>query len=279
MSSIQYITAFAAGVAIHLFYFNRGEHHMHGVRCVQTYIIACVASILLAKHHEQPLSTTFILIGPVFLSGLLSSLLTYRIFLSPLKKFPGPLPSRISNLWLSFGIIGKSSHAHLKVQDLHEEYGDFVRIGSNDLSIMYPPAVNQIYGPNSVCTKSGWYDQDSPLTSMHTTRSRQIHAVRRRIWSPAFSDKAIRGYEKRIQPYVEELAKKIDEHEGKSVNVSDWFNFFGYDCMGDVGFSRDFGMVEGGKEHFAIGLLKEGMQVLSVLRKCLQSLAFVFLCT
>jgi hypothetical protein len=239
---------------------------MHGVRILQAYIVLSAATALFfTRTLEKSLQSTLLLIGPAFLSGLLTSLLTYRIFLSPLNKFPGHILSRVTNLWLSFGVIGKSSHAHFKVQKLHEEYGDFVRVGSNDLSIIDPRAVDIIYGHSSACRKSGWYDQDSPLNSMHTTRSKQVHALRRRIWSPAFSDKAIRGYEKRIQPYVDELAKKIGDFDGKAVNVSDWFNFFGYDAMGDMAFGKNFGMIEKGEEHFAIGLLKEGMSVLSVL--------------
>jgi hypothetical protein len=274
MTTLQYITAFTLGAASHVLYFHRGEHHMNGVRLLQAYTaIGAAITLLATRTFEQPLQSILILIGPTFLSGLLTSLLTYRLFLSPLNKFPGPFLSRFSNLWLSFGVIGTSSHAHIKVQKLHEQYGDFVRVGSNDLSILDPRGVNIIYGHSSACSKSGWYDQDSPLNSMHTTRSKQVHAVRRRVWSPAFSDKAIRGYEKRIQPYVEELAKKIEEFHGKAVNVSDWFNFFGYDAMGDMAFGKNFGMVEKGEEHFAIKLMKEGLSVLSVLCKSL------FLCS
>jgi hypothetical protein len=268
MATLQFLTAFGAGIATHMLYFHRGEHHMYGVRYLQAYTVLSVSAILiLTKSYEQPLSTVLILIGPMFLSGLVISLLAYRLFISPLSAFPGPNISRISNLWLSFGVVGKSSHLHIRIQELHAKYGDFVRIGSNDLSIVDPKAVQIIYGNGSKCTKSSWYDQDSPMNSMHTTRSAQVHALRRRVWSPAFSDKAVRGYEKRIQPYVDELARKIEEFKGGVVNVGDWFNFFGYDVMGDVAFGKGFGMIEGGEEHFAIGLLKEAMQAMSLLRE------------
>jgi hypothetical protein len=267
MAIVLYPAAFAAGIITHLLYFNRGEHHMYGVRYLQAYTFLVISTVLVAtKSYEQPLSISLMLIGPAFLSGLLTSLLTYRLFFSPLNKFPGPYLSRISNLWLSFGVVGKSSQLHIKVQDIHAKYGDFVRIGSNDLSITDPKAVQIVYGQGSKCRKSSWYDQDSPLNSMHTTRSRKVHALRRRVWSPAFSDKAIRGYEKRIQPYVDELVRKIEGFDGGAVNVADWFNFFGYDVMGDVAFGKGFGMIEGGEDHFAIGLLKEAMQPMSLLR-------------
>jgi hypothetical protein len=269
MYQIQIPLALFAGVAAHLLYFNRGEHHMHGVKYLQAIIVTSAASILvLTKALEYDLQhalSTVAVANSSFLLGIYSSLLVYRLFLNPLNKFPGPLGARITNLWLSTA-IGKTSHAHFTIQDLHRKYGDFLRVGSNDLSIADPKAVNIIYGAGSKCRKAAWYDQDYPLTSMHTSRNRQSHDVRRRIWSPAFSDKALRGYEKRIEPYVDELMSKIQEFKGKPVDVGKWFNFFGYDAMGDLAFGKDFGMLSSGEEHFAINLLNEGMQPMALLR-------------
>lgn len=50
---------------------------------------------------------------------------------------------------------------------------------------------------------------------MHTSRNRPMHDKRRRIWSPAFSDKALRGYEKRVQKYNDLLIKQISAFSGK----------------------------------------------------------------
>ena len=63
------------------------------------------------------------------------------------------------------------------------------------------------------------YDGDAPLTSMHTSRDRPLHDKRRRIWSPAFSDKALRNYEQRVKPYADQLLRRIEGAKGKPVNV------------------------------------------------------------
>jgi hypothetical protein len=235
--SIQYAIPFATGIASHVLYFNRGEHHMHGVRYLQASLTLSLASILfLHKAQDQTLQnaiTTVAVLGGTFLSGLYTSLLVYRIFLSPLNKFPGPFGARISNFWLSTH-IGTSSHALFKVQDLHKKYGPVVRVGSNDLAIADADFVNPIYGHGSKCKKSAWYDSDNPLCSMHTTRSKAVHDKRRRVWSPAFSDKALRGYEKRLEPFADSLLQRLQSFEGESVNVAKWFNYFGYDVMGDL---------------------------------------------
>ena len=70
-------------------------------------------------------------------------------------------------------------------------------------------------GVKSKCIKAQWYSNDWPLMSMHTTRDKGMHDRRRRIWSPAFSEKALRGYENRIGRYNELLLKHIEENEGE----------------------------------------------------------------
>ncbi|KAK3064939.1 hypothetical protein LTS18_001733 [Coniosporium uncinatum] len=97
---------------------------------------------------------------------------------------------------------------------------------------------------------------------MHTERSRTLHDARRRIWSPAFSDKALRGYEERIKPYEEKLVQQFRAFGGQSINVSEWFNYFSFDVMGDLAFGESFQMLEKGEEHWAIKLLNEGMEPL-----------------
>jgi hypothetical protein len=49
-----------------------------------------------------------------------------------------------------------------------------------------------------------------------------------------------------------------------SVRITDWFNFYSFDVMGDIGFSRSFGMVEKGEEDPMIKLLHASMQPLAI---------------
>ena len=55
---------------------------------------------------------------------------------------------------------------------------------------------------------------------MHTSRDRPMHDKRRRIWSPAFSDKSLRNYEQRVKPYADQLLQRIEAARGKPVNVA-----------------------------------------------------------
>lgn len=96
---------------------------------------------------------------------------------------------------------------------------------------------------------------------MHTTRDKALHDRRRRVWAPAFSDKALREYETTVQELNEKLISRVGEFEGKPVDVTTWFNLYSFDVMGRLAFGKDYHMVENGKRHWALDLLTEGMAI------------------
>jgi hypothetical protein len=72
------------------------------------------------------LSISAIIVGYLF--GLFSSIVAYR--LSPrhrLYKFPGPRLAAVSKFWHVWQC--RDSRNHELMDNLHEEYGDFARIG------------------------------------------------------------------------------------------------------------------------------------------------------
>lgn len=258
--------AAVAGVATHLGYFNRSEHHLYPYKYLQGFLIlfsAVVSAFVYANNEPIPhASVKACSLAGFYLGGLYTSLIIYRGFLHPLRKFPGPSGAKFLNLWYSTQL--GNADAYKQITQLHQKYGEFLRIGPADLSIIHPEAVSTIYGPKSTCRKGIFYDCTYPNTSVHTERHEPTHELRRRTWSPAFSDKAIRGYEERTKVYRDVLIKKIAGFKGQPVNVSKWFNFFSFDVMGDLAFAKSFDMLEDSKEHWAIKLLNEGMGVVTL---------------
>ena len=95
---------FVAGAATHVGFFNRGEHHMYGNRYLQIFVCAFITISLAIMGQEIPSSQAFLLTATLagyYLSGLYGSLITYRIFLSPIRMFPGPFWAKISNVTFS----------------------------------------------------------------------------------------------------------------------------------------------------------------------------------
>ena len=258
------ITAAVAGVLSHVCYFNRGEHHFYGVRYLQAFIATFVLAVLGLCQQGQALDEALAQVIPIiscYLAGVYASLIAYRAIFHPLNKFPGPFGARISRLWLSAHL--KDGDLYRKVHRMHEQYGDFVRVGSSDLSITNPKAISAIYGQGSKCTKSDYYDLTKPMVSLQTLRVKALHDQRRRTWSPAFSDKALRGYEERTAKYGSQLLSRIQAFDGQPVNVSRWFNIYGFDVMGDLAFGASFKMLETSDEHWAFTLVHDGMAPMS----------------
>ena len=247
-----------AGIASHVLFFNRAEHHMYGAKYLTTFLgLFVLSTTILVKFAGDPLAlalTRVTVLAISYLSGLYGSLLVYRIVLHPLKRFPGPVAARISSLWFSTQL--GNADAHQQLLRLHEKYGDFVRIGSSDLSITHPKGVDAIYGFGSQCTRAPFYDITYPMISMQTIRQRALHDKRRRVWSHAFSDKALHGYESRMEVYRNQMIQQISDKDGGPTNITQAFTLYGYDVMGDLAFSKSFNMLRNSEEHWAIGVLR-----------------------
>lgn len=218
MSFLPSLAAIGAGIASHLLYFKHGEHHLYSLRYIQGFVAVSFLTIVVRNRLEHvPVSLALVstaTFAVLFFTGLYSSLLVWRTFFNPLNKIPGPYGARISRLGQLYA--NRRADRHRNLRKLHEQFGKYVRLGPNDISVTDPRAINVINGVQSKCTKAAWYDMDYPLISLHTTRDRAGHDRRRRVWSPAFSDKALRGYEMRIQKYNDMLMNGIEARTGGS---------------------------------------------------------------
>jgi len=55
------------------------------------------------------------------------------------------------------------------------------------------------------------------------------------------------------------LLAHIEKTKGQSVNVTDWFNFYSFDVMGDLAFGKSFGMLKEGIKHYFMTSLHADM--------------------
>lgn len=220
------------------------------------------ATIAWIKYSDAGLSdssifATALSLTSCWLCGIYVSLIVYRSFLHPLNKFPGPWQARVTDLWLCSKLTGLDAYTLL--HDLHREYGHYVRVGSNTLSIADPEIMQPAYGARAVATKSDFYDAAAPHHSMQTTRDKGLHDRRRRVWAPAFSDRAIREYESAVAEMNEAVTARIDK--GGSINVQLLFNLYSFDVMGRLAFGKDYEMIRSGERPRALEILTEGMKL------------------
>ncbi|KAK7537322.1 cytochrome P450 [Phyllosticta citribraziliensis] len=184
------------------------------------------------------------------LLGLFLSIIVQRLFLSPLRKYPGPFLAKITKFYTMVLQVRSGNQLYKDIRKMHEEYGDIVRTGPRELSILKPSAIPLIYGAKSKCTKSTFYSQAKVYAeedhNVFALRNHQEHAWRRRKMDRGLSIKALNSYEPRVRAKVDLLLDQLLARQGQPINTTDWMSFFSFDAMGDLAYGRDFKMLAKG---------------------------------
>ena len=122
--------AASLGVASHLMYFIKGEHHQESVRYVQLlfFVPIIITYVLFSITHNVAGSLgASAALTISWLAGLYASMLTYRLFFHRLHKFPGPFMYKTSKLW-HVAQLGELDNFR-KLDAMHKQYGEYVRVG------------------------------------------------------------------------------------------------------------------------------------------------------
>lgn len=98
-------------------------------------------SALLAPHYGQYPAVA--LSFAVYYTTLTASIVVYRLSpFHPLAKYPGPVLAKVSRCW--FAHVALKGKQHLVLVELHNRYGDIVRIGESSKLPSFAP-----YSPDS----------------------------------------------------------------------------------------------------------------------------------
>ncbi|KAF4301045.1 Cytochrome P450 [Botryosphaeria dothidea] len=197
------------------------------------------------------------LLGGVVVTALVYSIgqVIYNLYFHPLRKFPGPRIYATSRIPYIFALLG--GKINQTIVDAHKKYGEVVRIAPDELSfISGDTAWQDIYGFRGAKKPEfgkdlHWYSvSPNGVRSMLST-SREDHARVRRIFSHAFSDKALREQEPLIQRYIDLLVQRLHEKTaaGADVDMVRYYNFTTFDIIGDLTFGESFGCLESDDYH------------------------------
>ncbi|KAI9298337.1 cytochrome P450 [Neoconidiobolus thromboides FSU 785] len=180
----------------------------------------------------------------------------YNLFFSPLSKIPGPLIHQIFPSY--FRIFTFSGDMHTYIRDLHEKYGEAVRLNWNSVSFSSDEATKVIYSTYAF-PKSGFYHGFQVIgETIIGTMDKDFHRQRKKILAPSFSDKAIGNIEYLVKENVDNLVNKVGEMalENKDFDFGLLFHYFSFDVIGDVAYGRSFDMIKNGY-HPVIGWIKD----------------------
>jgi cytochrome P450 len=206
----------------------------------------------------------------IFFATMSLSMAAYRVFFHRLRRFPGPLSCKLS-MW-SWPLTDWIGTRHHKIQEMHQRWGDYVRIGPREISVANPEALEVIYGPTGSSTKvtrGPWYqaqEMTPNIYSLQTEPKIPDHNRRRRDWDPAFKITALETYQPSILRNSELLLGQIEQLSTKGiVDIKECMLWFGFDVMGELGFGRSFGTLKDAKTSSIVHLVEFGARAINTM--------------
>jgi hypothetical protein len=133
------ILGLVLGVTTHLGYFIRGEHHMAGPGILAASFASPIIIFAVILHfsdtvsHQEAGKLSAIATG-AYASGLICSIVVYRLLFHKLGKFPGPLYLRITKWNHTWLLIFRGARNYQIVDEWHAKYGSIVRYVKDQFS-------------------------------------------------------------------------------------------------------------------------------------------------
>ncbi|KAG4429099.1 hypothetical protein IFR05_015425 [Cadophora sp. M221] len=170
----------------------------------------------------------------------------------PLRRIPGPRLNRYTNIPLKIQTMrGRRVHY---IHELHSSYGPTIRINPTEVAISDLASTREIHRIGSGYLKSEWYakftEESEDCLGIFSMVNPKQHAVRRRLFSAAFSSTALLQWEEVIQSRTTLVIQKIKEQamSRSGADIFSWFTFMATDVIAELGFGESFHSLEHGKK-------------------------------
>jgi len=179
----------------------------------------------------------------------------YNLFFHPLRNYPGPFLSKFS--CFPYVYHNLAGHVPFWTTTLHEQYGEVVRYSPNELSFSSADAWKDLYGHKKAGAANFHKNPNFYLAPVADEAHRVFdvvngndadHSRMRRIFSNAFSDRALKLQEPLFMTYMDKLVYKFNElyqkNPGHKFNMINMYNFTTFDVMADLTFGDSLGMID-----------------------------------
>ena len=184
-----------------------------------------------------------------------------NLYFHPLSRFPGPRTWAITRLPY-VGVLRRGDLVQ-RTKELHDKYGDVVRLAPDELSFISAEAWQDIYGhhqgrPNFPKNPLWMAPGENGIHSILSANDAD-HSRYRRLLAHAFSEKALHQQEYLLISYVELLMQRLSEKcasSGKArVDLAQWFNYTSFDIIGDLTLGESFLCLQESRYHGWISIL------------------------
>ncbi|KAL3255192.1 hypothetical protein ABHI18_008399 [Aspergillus niger] len=173
-----------------------------------------------------------------------------------LRHIPGPFLASITNLPRVWWV--KTGRAHLYHQALHKKYGDVVRLGPRMVSFSNPEAIPTVYPIRPGFPKSDFYAVLRPYTrergsmlAVFNTQDESMHKLIKSPIAPLFSLSNVVHFEGLVEEVLACLSEQFDKRfvaTGEAFDCAEWLQYFAFDVMGTMSFSKRYGFLEQGRD-------------------------------
>ena len=187
---------------------------------------------------------------------LLFTLYLFKDYFS-LASIPGPFLARFTNFYRAYLVYNGSAH-ETQLQ-LHKRHGNLVRLGPDCVSVTGSPTyIPQIYGIGKGLVKSGFYScfqnivNGKRAASLVAMTDETQHAKSKRLIAHAYSLSTLVEYEELVdrttEVFLQVLEDQFGDHPGETLDLGRYLQFFAFDVIGELTFSRRLGFIEQGAD-------------------------------
>lgn len=172
----------------------------------------------------------------------------YALYLHPLSGYPGHWLTAITRVPFWLACVRGRQVAWMRKQ--HEKYGPTVRFGPDDLSFTDAQAWRDICVTPKGKKENGKelrFHGPPPEGARHVFLEPDVarHATVRRVFAPAFAEKALRKQEPLFRKYADLMVACA--RRGGTVNMTELFDFATFDIMAEFTFGESLGLLENNK--------------------------------
>ncbi|KAF2419582.1 putative toxin biosynthesis cytochrome P450 monooxygenase [Tothia fuscella] len=213
------------------------------------------------------LKAYLVLVAPSLGILYLITFAVYRIWFHPLSSFPGPRLWAVCRLPWHYRLV--TGDLPRTLQNLHAQYGEVVRTAPDELSFISASAQRDIH----VHSRSKYFQKDKsiypkrhPTIDGILTASDEDHARHRKVFNPAFSERALRGQEPIFKIYTDGLIALLDKGKATLENpdaTNDFvkaFNWTTFDIVGHLTFGEPFGCLRDAAYHPWVSMIFDNIK-------------------
>ena len=180
-----------------------------------------------------------------------------------LRRFKGPLLASFTNAWRA---LYHCRNTGIPFKDVHDRFGDIVRVGPNVLSFRDAQAIRDIYGPGKNWEKSDLYFVNAAVSKGHiahtlfSSTNPTWHKNVRKAMNPFFTRTSVLTYEsfveRTIEVFITEINNQFEDKQGTEgiIDFHEWLSYFTFDTISDLTYSERHGFISRGEDvHGIIG--------------------------